>query len=122
MAAMHQVSMHRLTAPHEPCGDGDEDVHLVQEVWISYTVAWSTPSASMVFSHPSARKPDKSERRDMNTACSGGKQGRCASDATAIMIAGTISGQMPWVNIRWENNGCVSGWNGIGQPWVREIW
>ena len=67
-----------------------------------------------------AEQPGKSEREEASIDYSGGKRVPCASGGTAIMIAGTTSGQMPWVNIRLQSNGYVSGWSGIGRRWAHE--
>ena len=62
--------------------------------WMCSYVIWSTLPVSMDSSRLYPRQPARSDYRDANTACSGGKQGQPVNGAIAIMITGTISGLM----------------------------
>src|SRR6266480_5949749 len=113
-----------ISAPRasQPCKRAMVD-HLSCNVeWRCSYVIWNTPPVSMDSSHLYLRLPARSDYRDANTACSGGKQAQPVNGAISIMITGTISVLMHSRNIRQVSNVYVSGWSGIVQPWAREIW
>ncbi len=93
-------------------GGGTETAAMIQrgEVWLLQHIQHTAGIYSFLPASP--RRQDRSQDRHS----AGGRQGRCANDATGYMSSGTISGPMRWRNVLWGLSRCASGWSGIAAP------